>query len=547
MKSIRGTAVSPGIGTGLVVFHKNCRNSIITAKRVSKEQHEDDWKRFISAISKTKKYFQSLLDAENDEQSEIFKTHILMLEDTVFISQVQQAYNLDTFNIEYVIQQQAESIAGKLRAANDTYLNDRAADILDVFGKVIQLMQGYPLNTISAVTSGTIIAAQTLQVSDAIGLFQKKIAGLILAEGGINSHLAILARSYSIPTVFGVTVPNQTKEAIIDGTEGVVVCDPDSQTSINYQKKKQQGILKKKQFQESVRLPVKTKDGVLFHLYANIGTVEEAIIALKEGAEGIGLFRTEFLFMQAAEKHEKLDEDMQFNAYKEVLQIMNGRSVIIRTLDAGGDKIISKNLSAAEENPLLGNRGIRFCLSHKDIFKTQLRALMRAGLHGNLKIMLPMISDINQIEETKNLIAEITAEFDAENISYKTDIPIGIMVETPAAAVLADCFAQKCDFFSIGTNDLTQYTLSVDRENIFVNNLFNDCDKAVIRLIQNVYDHSEKAHIPISVCGEIAGRLDGIRHLAKIGIRSLSMSIHNISEIRDLIISHTLDELCRLN
>jgi phosphotransferase system enzyme I (PtsI) len=283
--------------------------------------------------------------------------------------------------------------------------------------------------------------------------------------------------------------------------------------------------------------PALTKDNIQFHLFANIGSVEEADTAIKNGADGIGLLRTEFLFMQAQDRNEILTEQTQFEFYKQILQKMGDKPVTMRTLDAGGDKVIHgmDDSTFQEKNPLLGNRAIRFCLSRPDIFKTQLRALFRASIYGNLQILFPLISTVEQYYEIQKIVREVKISLKADELEFKPDIPLGIMIETPSAAVCADLFAPLCDFFSIGTNDLTQYTLAVDRENLAVASLFNEVCPCVVRLIKNTVEAANKFKIPVTVCGEFASRKEGIKVLGGLGIRNLSMTPIKINESKELL------------
>ena len=380
-------------------------------------------------------------------------------------------------------------------------------------------------------------------------LFRKKIKALVLQEGGVSSHISILARTYGVPSVFGVENPTSGIETgntvVVDATKSLVIVEPDITIRNDYQTKQENAEKRIKELAQFVSQKAQTKDGVPIMIYANIGTVEDAYLAKDEGAEGIGLFRTEFMFMEAAEKNTLLDEEEQFEAYKNVLQIMEGKSVTIRTLDAGGDKIINlKGMPGIEEkNPLLGCRAIRFCLQQKDIFKTQLKALYRAGIYGNLKILLPMITSPEQVDETRKLISEVKEELLKEGKSFKDDIPLGVMIETPAAAIISDYLADRCDFFSIGSNDLTQYINAVDRENTDVAHLYDELHPAVLRMIKHSVLSASQSDIPISVCGEMAGREESLKCLIGMGIRSISVSPKLISEVKQILSKFTEKEM----
>ena len=407
---------------------------------------------------------------------------------------------------------------------------------------------------INSVPDGSVIFANSLNSADTIILSKRKIAGLGLSEGGVSSHVVILARNYGIPTVTGlenISKKVHTGETVIvDGKDAEILVSPDKETIEEYKGKIREEYKHRQALKAFLNKPALTKDGTEFKLYANIGTPEEAEIARAEGADGIGLFRTEFLYMSqngasfnAAAR--SFSEQTQLEAYKYVLETMGDKPVTIRTLDAGGDKLInSVDIPVFEEkNPLMGLRAVRLSLACPNVLKTQLRALYRAGVYGNLKIMFPLITSVDQVKQCLELIAQVKAELTAEKIPFKEDIPVGIMVETAAAAVIADCLAKVSDFFSLGTNDLTQYTLGVDRENQHVAGLYNEFNLAVLRLIQTTAHAANEANIPVSVCGEMAGRQDSIMVLGGMGIRNLSMSPKLISSTKELLSRFTIQEL----
>ncbi|MBQ7753961.1 MAG: phosphoenolpyruvate--protein phosphotransferase, partial [Treponema sp.] len=360
--------------------------------------------------------------------------------------------------------------------------------------------------------------------------------------------------NYGIPTVVGLEDISKKvrngETVIIDGKSAEILVSPDRNTIEEYKGKIREEYQRKLSLRSFLNKPAETKDGTRFKLYANIGTPEEAEVALAEGADGIGLFRTEFLFM--AENGASLNaaarsfsEETQFQAYKSVLEIMGDKPVTIRTLDAGGDKSInSVDIPVLDEkNPLMGLRAVRLSLANPQVFKTQLRALYRASVYGNLKIMFPLITSVSQVRQCLDLVKQVQKELEAENIPFKKDIPVGIMVETAGAALVSDCLGKLCDFFSLGTNDLTQYTLAVDRENPHVADLYNEFNLAVLRLIQMTLNSAQDANIPVSVCGEMAGRADSVMVLGGMGIRTLSMSPKLISSTKELLSRFTIMEL----
>lgn len=559
MNIILGISASSGISTGKAFVIPEQVERIIPQFPVSSSEIEKEWERFSKAKSKiTDKILKQLEglspDSKQDKiQKELLETYLLMLDDPVFLQEVRQNLEENPFNIEYILNVKTEEYADRLRNSGNEYLTERAQDICDIFGSVLNELLNIHVFNIEQVPDGAVIVARDLSPSDAIIFTKRKIAGLALAEGGTSSHVAILARNYGIPAVFALE--NITKEVlqgsklIVDGTAGEVIVSPDIQTLSDYTAKIEKELEHKEKILKFKDIPAQTKDGTRFTLLANIGTPEEAKLALDQGADGIGLFRTEFLFMQetttATLRNHVMTEDEQFDAYRTVLETMKDKPVTIRTLDAGGDKIISslELPTSQEKNPLMGLRAIRLTLNFPKLFKTQLRALYRASVYGNLKIMLPLITTTEQVVKAKELISEVQAELENEGIPFNKDVPVGIMVETAAAGITADCFAKISDFFSIGTNDLTQYTLGVDRENLLVSPLYNEFHLAVLRLIQHTIEAAESEKIPVSVCGEMAGKTDSVLILAGMGIRTLSMGINNIPYIKELLSSISIAEL----
>lgn len=559
MNIILGISASSGISTGKAFVIPEQVERIIPQFPVSSSEIEKEWERFSKAKSKiTDKILKQLEglspdSKQNKIQKELLETYLLMLDDPVFLQEVRQNLEENPFNIEYILDVKTEEYADRLRNSGNEYLTERAQDICDIFGSVLNELLNIHVFNIEQVPDGAVIVARDLSPSDAIIFTKRKIAGLALAEGGTSSHVAILARNYGIPAVFALE--NITKEVlqgsklIVDGTAGEVIVSPDIQTLSDYTAKIEKELKHKEKILKFKDIPAQTKDGTRFTLLANIGTPEEAKLALDQGADGIGLFRTEFLFMQetttATLRNHVMTEDEQFDAYRTVLETMKDKPVTIRTLDAGGDKIISslELPTSQEKNPLMGLRAIRLTLNFPKLFKTQLRALYRASVYGNLKIMLPLITTTEQVVKAKELISEVQAELENEGIPFNKDVPVGIMVETAAAGITADCFAKISDFFSIGTNDLTQYTLGVDRENLLVSPLYNEFHLAVLRLIQHTIEAAESEKIPVSVCGEMAGKTDSVLILAGMGIRTLSMGINNIPYIKELLSSISIAEL----
>ena len=560
MEVFLGTPAVDGTGIGQAFIIPEPVKRAIPHHRIKVEQIVKGWTRFETAVQSVVISLSEQLDSlsrtdpKDKAQREIYDTYILMLEDPVFTQELRSAYEKDLFNIEYTVEQKALEYATKLQQAGNYYLSERAKDITDVFDRVLDEMLDIHPFDITMVPDGAVIIANSLSSADTIVLSKRKIAGLALSEGGVSSHVVILARNYGIPTIVGLEKISKRittgQTVIIDGTTAEVLVDPDKETIRDYKAKIREEYLRKIELRKFLDKPAVTKDGTEFHLYANIGSPEEAEIAKAEGADGIGLFRTEFLYMaqngaslNAAAR--SFSEENQFQAYSQVLEIMGERPVTIRTLDAGGDKLInSVDIPHVEEkNPLMGLRAVRLSLRCPNVLKTQLRALYRASVFGNLRIMFPLITSVEQVNECLQLIEEVKKELTNENVPFNADTPIGIMIETAAAAVISDCLAKVSDFFSLGTNDLTQYTLGVDRENPQVSNLYDEFSLSVLRLIQMTIINGEKAGIPISVCGEMAGRQDSVMVLGGMGIRDLSMSPKLISSTKELLSRFTISEL----
>lgn len=561
MEVFLGVSAADGAGIGSAFLIPDQIKRAIPQTKISKEDIEEGWERFTSAKTAvaediTEKLSKLPAGKSTAIQREIFEAYILMLNDPVFLKEVRTEYETTLFNIEYTLNFKSEEYAARLRNAGNDYLAERAQDITDIFGRVLDEMLGIHTFDINEVPDGSVIIASSLSPTETIILSKRKIAGLALTEGGISSHVVILARNYGIPTVVGLHGTSLRKKVqngqmvIVDAECAELLADPDEETIAQYRKtieirRKEQEFLT-----EYLDKPALTKDGERFTLYANIGSPEEAETALKAGADGIGLFRTEFLYMAKADTSHhaaarSFNEDEQFEAYKHVLTVMKDKPVTIRTLDAGGDKLINSVdiPSFNEKNPLMGMRAIRLSLAYPQVLKTQLRALYRASVYGKLRIMLPLITSAEQVEQSLVIVDEVKKELAAENIPFDDKVPVGIMIETAAAALTSDCLAKTSDFFSLGTNDLTQYTLGVDRENSNVSGLYDEFNLAVLRLIAITITNAKKYGINLSVCGEMAGRHDSILVLGGLGIRSLSMSPNLISRTKHLLSQFTVAEL----
>ena len=559
MNVILGISASGGIGIGSAFVLPEEKERVIPQNKISQQAAEIDWKRFTDAREKVKDSIHHDLEnlSKDDLQRVIFETYLLMIEDPVFIQEVKDSFEQKLLNIEFILNEKCIEYADRLRNSGNDYLAERAQDIEDVFGKVLDILLNFHPFNINDIPDGAVIVGRTMKTSDTVILNRRKIAGIALAEGGSSSHVAILARSYGIPAVVGlelVPMPVEKDDlVVVDGELGEIIIKPDAGTIAQAKTK----IAAKQKYDETLHkfrnLPARTSDGVEFKIYANIGTPEEAKIALEEGADGIGLFRTEFLFMNTLQTQNKkrnsfsnsISEETQFQAYKQVLETMQGKPVTIRTLDSGGDKVVDLKDAQilSERNPLMGLRAIRHSLFYPQIFRTQLRALYRASVYGNLRIMLPLITDVSQISTVKGIIKGVQMGLREDNIPFNPDVPVGIMIENAAAAICSDCLAKTSDFFSLGTNDLTQYTIGIDRENPSVAPYYNEFSLAVLRLIGLTIKNAAAQGIPLSVCGEMAGCKESAIILGGMGIRSLSMAPKQISTIKETLSNFTIAEL----
>ena len=559
MNIVLGVSASKGIGIGRAFVLPETQERIIPKREIEEFEIENGWTRFTAACAQVQELIDGQLAslAKDSLQHVLFETYQLMLADPVFTRELREQFTAERLNIEFALEKKIIEYADRLRNSGNDYLSERAQDIEDVFGKVQDCLLDYHPFNIEEVPDNVVLVAASIRPSDTFILNKRKILGLALTEGGTSSHVAILARSFGIPAVVGLERVSEQIQAgdnvIVDGILGEVVVNPDDETVCEYNKKIEEEIRYHKILAEYRDKEARTKDGTLFKLMANIGTPEEADTALEEGADGIGLFRTEFLFMNALSMlhaggvptSNSVTEDAQFEAYRYVLKKMGDRPVTIRTLDAGGDKLIDmKNMpDLHEHNPLMGLRAIRLSLYYPQIFRTQLRALYRASVYGNLKIMLPLITDVSQVDTIKGIARGVQLSLKEEGIPFREDVPIGIMVETAAAAITSDCLARNSAFFSIGTNDLIQYTLGIDRENPTVAPLYNEYNLAVIRLLHLIVHNAWKYDVPLSVCGEMAGRKESALILAGMGVRTLSMAPRQIPVIKSTLASFSIKEL----
>lgn len=543
---LKGTNASSGIGIGNAVI---VEEKELVIKRETVRDAAAEVERFKGALDltlkKTEELAADLATRVGEKEAEIMQGHMMLLMDPMLTGEIETAITGESICAEYAIEQVCTTYADMFASMDDELMQQRATDMRDIKERMQRELLGLESVDIAALPAGTILVAKDLTPSMTAGIRPENVAGIVTELGGKTSHSAILARALEIPAV--VAVPDLMSQVenghviVLDGSEGIVYVDPDQAVVDEFAAKREKFLKEKKELEQYIGKPTVTKDGVHIELVANIGKPEDLEKVLQYDGEGVGLFRTEFLFM---DRTAMPTEEEQFEAYKAVAEGLKGKPVIIRTLDIGGDKEIPYMGLTRDENPFLGYRAIRFCLDRKDdVYRPQLRALLRASAYGNIKIMVPMVTCIEELREAKALIEEIKKELDEKNIPYKKDIEVGIMVETAAASLMADVFAKEAAFFSIGTNDLTQYTMSVDRGNDKVSYLYSTFNPAVLRSIKRIITCGREAGIMVGMCGEAASDPLMIPLLLAFGLNEFSMSASAILFSRKLITGYSVEEL----
>ncbi len=543
---LKGTNASSGIGIGNAVI---VEEKELVIKREAVADTAAEVERFKGALDstlkKTEELAADLATRVGEKEAEIMQGHMMLLMDPMLTGEIETAITGEGICTEYAIEQVCTTYADMFASMDDELMQQRATDMRDIKTRMQRELLGVESVDIAALPAGTILVAKDLTPSMTAGIKPENVTGILTELGGKTSHSAILARALEIPAVVAVPdLMNQVKDGyviVLDGSEGVVYINPEQAVVDKFREKREKFLKEKKELEQYIGKPTVTKDGVSVELVANIGKPEDLEKVLQYDGEGVGLFRTEFLFM---DRTAMPTEEEQFEAYKTVAEGLKGKPVIIRTLDIGGDKEIPYMGLTKDENPFLGYRAIRFCLDRKDdIYKPQLRALLRASAYGNIKIMVPMVTCIEELREAKALIEEIKKELDEKNIPYNKNIEVGIMVETAAASLMADVFAKEAAFFSIGTNDLTQYTMSVDRGNDKVSYLYSTFNPAVLRSIKRIITCGREAGIMVGMCGEAASDPLMIPLLLAFGLNEFSMSASAILYSRKLITSFSTKEL----
>ena len=549
MKVFKGIGVSPGISFGKVTILRDIP-FVIPEYRIKKEDVEGEIERFKKAIKETEKELKEVKRKVREKlgkkYSDIFSVHIEFLKDKLLTEKTINLIREERINCESALKRALWEFLLFFKKNPTKVLKDRSKDFVDIVNKIFKNLGKGKEKT--ADFKEEIIIAEDLSPSQTASFTKDTVFGFITEKGSATSHTAIMARALEIPAVVGVSnIIENVKEGdkvLIDGDEGIVIVNPTPSVINKYKEKRERILRYKKQFYILKKLPTKTKDGKEIKLHANIELPQEAITAEKYGAEGIGLYRTEYLYLN---RNDLPSEEEQFQAYKKVAEIMGGKCVIIRTLDIGGDKFASTFNYPTELNPFLGWRAIRFCLERKDIFETQLKAIMRASIYGDLKIMIPMISTVEEVIETKKLLKKVKEKLKKEKKEFKENIELGIMIETPSAALISDKLAEEVDFFSIGTNDLIQYTIAVDRINNKIAHLYQPCHPSVLKLIKQVIENGHKKGIWVGLCGEMASIPEIALLLIGMGIDELSMSPISIPEVKKAIRKFSFKKLKKIS
>ncbi len=531
--TIEGKSVYSGVAIGRLAIYHKADNQV---KREKISDVEAELARFEEARNTAKEQLAGLYEKALKEVGEvnaaIFEVHQMMLDDLDYVESVTNMIQSQEVNAEYAVATTGDTLSEVFASMDDDYMRERAADVKDISNRVIAVLQGNGAGGLNA-DEPVILLADDLAPSETVQLDKSKVLSFVTRHGSTNSHTAILARTMNIPALIGIDYLEDAegKMGIVDGYEGKLIIDPPVSVLETYQKRKEADEEKKRLLLELKGKENVTIDGTKINLYANIGSVADVASVLANDAGGIGLFRSEFLYLESSDYP---TEEEQFAAYRKVAESMAGKKVIIRTLDIGADKQVDYFHLDKEDNPAMGYRAIRICLDRRDVFKTQLRALYRASYYGTISIMFPMIISVNEVKEIKKVIAEVKAELDEEKIPYK-DVEIGIMIETPAAVMMSEELAQEVDFFSVGTNDLTQYTLAIDRQNPKLDNIYDSHHPAILKMLKMIVDNGHKGGCWVGICGELGADTTLTETFLKMGFDELSVSPSMILKVRQEI------------
>lgn len=532
MEVIQGKSIFGGIAIGPIYFFTKEQKQV---KRTKIEDAAAEIKRYEDACETAKEQlgelYEKALKEVGESGAQIFEVHQMMLEDDDYNDSVKSIIETQMVNAEYAVATTGDNFAAMFAAMEDEYFQARAVDMKDISERVIDVLMG--IGEAKSWDEPSIIVAEDLAPSETVQFDKSKLLGFVTKLGSSNSHTAILARTMNIPALIQIDIQEEWngKMAVIDGFSGEFYIDPEPEILEKYQAKKEEQEAHRRLLAEQKGKPTVTKGGKAIKLFANIGSVSDLPAAMSNDAGGIGLFRSEFLYL---ESETYPTEDEQFKAYKMVAETMAGKKVIIRTLDIGADKQVDYFDLDKEENPAMGLRAIRICLTRAEIFKTQLRALLRASAYGNIAVMYPMIISVEEVRQIKAIMEDVKKELDDAGIAYG-NVEQGIMIETPAAAMISDLLAKEVDFFSIGTNDLTQYTLAIDRQNAKLDEFYDPHHEAVLRMIEMVVDNAHKAGIWAGICGELGADMELTERFLAMGVDELSVSPTFIYPVRQII------------
>ena len=528
MKNYEGLAASPGIAIGQAwIFRPQTPN--IDTRTISDAEVKNEYRAFRNAQAKVDAHLEALynrvLEKQGEHEAAIFESHRELLADEELDNDIQALIRDEHKTATAAVKEYLDQVAASMRALEDEYLRERAAEFEDLQNNLLLALNGLPFASLASAPPDSVIFAEDLTPSETAQLDVEKVRGFVLEHGGLTSHVAILARNLGMPAVMGMrNIMNEVRSgitALLDGDTGTLILNPDDKTRGLYTEKKAQQDAQKAEYAKLHGKPATTEDGKTFALYSNIGSPNDLHLIDENGSEGIGLFRSEFLFMESKQAP---SEDQQYAIYRKVAEHMKGKTVILRLLDIGGDKPLSYLNFPKEENPFLGWRGVRLYKDNPEVFLSQIRAAIRAAAYGDLWVMIPMVISLDEVRWVKQQIAEQSVKLEAEGRNHNPNLKVGIMIETPASALIAEQLAQEAAFFSIGTNDLTQYTLAVDRGNTKISVLYDGLHPAVLRLMKMTCDAGRKAGIDVGICGEMGGQLEATPLLVGMGFNEISIS-----------------------
>ncbi len=546
MEIKKGIAVSPGVSIGkcLIIDSEDYR---IPRRQIDPAQRPIEVQRARNAFRDAIKELTALEEAQAEPAGgrikDIFAVHLRFLRDRSLRRRITDEVLNEAVTAEYAVSTVLREIAAHFADVKDTYISERAADIYDIERRLLKQLLGHKREDIGRLREEIIVVARELSPTQTAGFNKAFVKGIASDAGGRTSHAAIVARSLGIPAVVALEdlteIVRGGDTVIIDGNRGLVIVNPTEETLEQYESYSRDFVALEHKLDRIRSKPAMTRDGVRIMLLGNIEFPDEAEAVLEKGGDGVGLYRTEFLYLN---RPTEPSEEEHYRAYAQTVRVFRERPVVIRTVDLGADKYTQSKRCAPEPNPFLGLRSIRFCLQNLGIFKTQLRAILRASVLGQVKVMFPLITNLQELMQAKMILHDVMEDLDEDTIPYNRDLDVGIMIETPAAALMASPLARESDFFSIGTNDLTQYTLAVDRGNELVSTLYSSADPAVLRLMRTVIQDAYKAQIPVSVCGEVASEPEFVMLLLGLGVRTLSLSAPMIPEVKQVIRSVTLED-----